>query len=121
MKKLVFVALAFFTLSGCANTRDPQAMTAMQPTDNDITCGQIVTEYNSNTESAAAKIKKNDSNDVQDVVVGFLIWPGLADFKNADGIEGNALLDRNIRLKNIAIEKKCDCVASLPAQSIRYD
>jgi hypothetical protein len=70
----------------------------------------------------AAKIKKNDDDDdVQDVMVGFFIWPGLADFKNADGIEGNALLDRNIRLKNIAIEKKCDFLASLPVQPVRYD
>jgi hypothetical protein len=35
-----------------------------------------------------------------------LVWPGLADFKNADGVEGNALLDRNIYLLALAKEKK---------------
>lgn len=108
-------------LTGCANTRDPQIVSALQPNDNETGCAQILTEYNSNTESAAAKIQKNDADDVRDVVIGFFIWPGLADFKNADGIEGNALLDRNIRLKNIAIEKKCDILTSLPVQPIRYD
>jgi hypothetical protein len=76
-----------------------------QPRDEAITCEQIRVEYVSNTESAAAKIKKNKEGDKQDIVVSLLIWPGLADFKNADGTEGNALLDRNIRLKNMAVEK----------------
>jgi len=121
MKRTMLAILAGLALSGCANTRDPQAVSALQPNDIEMGCAQILTEYNSNTESAAAKIEKNDADDVQDVAVGFLIWPGLADFKNADGTEGNALLDRNIRLKNIAIEKKCDILASLSEQPIRYD
>ena len=59
-------------------------------------------------------------DDVQDVLVGALIWPGLADFKNADGIEGNALLDRNVRLSEFAKMKDCD-VSEFPHQPVRYD
>lgn len=108
-------------LTGCANTRDPQTVSAINLSDDSITCEQIAIEYSSNTESATAKIKKNDDDDVQDFFVGILIWPGLIDVKNADGTEGNALLDRNIRLKNIAIEKKCSEVANLSVQPARYD
>ena len=121
MSRFLYPVFICLLLTGCANTRDPQTVSALQPNDIEIDCTQILTEYNSNTESADAKIKKNDADDVQDVVIGLFVWPGLADFKNADGIEGNALLDRNIKLKNIAIEKKCDFLASLPEQPIRYD
>jgi hypothetical protein len=44
-------------------------------------------------------------------MLGFELLPlGLfaLDLKNADGHEGNALLDRNDRLKQIAIGKGCD-------------
>jgi hypothetical protein len=121
MSRFLYPVLISLLLTGCGNTRDPQAVSALQPNDNEIGCAEILTEYKSNTESADAKIKKNNSDDVQDVLVGLFIWPGLADFKNAEGTEGNALLDRNIRLKNIAIEKKCEFLASLPVQPIRYD
>lgn len=121
MKKIIFIMFAGLTLTGCANTRDPQSISALQPGDNEVTCGQIVTEYASNTESAAVKITKNNEDDTRDILVGVFVWPGLVDVKNADGTEGNALLDRNIRLKNIAIEKKCIEVASLPVQPVRYD
>jgi hypothetical protein len=117
---MTFVILAG-GLTGCANTRDPQAINTIQDKDSDLSCTQIFTEYTSNTEIAAAKIKKNDDDDVQDAMVGLFVWPGLADFKNADGIEGNALLDRNIRLKNFALEKNCEGVANLPSQPVRYD
>lgn len=118
LRYLLVVIIAL--MIGCAHTRDPQPVSLSQPSDNAMTCEQINTEYISNTETAAAKIKKNDEDDVQDVAVGFLIWPGLADFKNADGIEGNTLLDRNIRLKNMAIEKGCN-VSTYPKQPERYD
>ncbi len=121
MTRFLYPIFICLLLTGCANTRDPNTVSSLQPTDFEMNCSQILTEYNSNTESAAAKIKKNDDDDVQDALVGFFIWPGLADFKNADGIEGKALLDRNIRLKNIAIERQCDFLASLPVQPTRYD
>jgi len=121
MLRFICLIIVGLLLTGCANTRDPRAISAINPGDDSIACDQIATEYSSNTESAAAKIKKNDDDDVQDLVVGLFIWPGLVDVKNADGTEGNALLDRNIRLKNIAIGKKCIEVASLPVQPARYD
>lgn len=55
-----------------------------------MNCAQIAIEYKTNSEVALAKISKNQSSDTQDILVGFLIWPGLADFQNADGTEGNA-------------------------------
>ena len=74
-----------------------------------MTCEQIAIEYKANTEVAANRISKNRLDDTHDIIVGFLAWPGLADFRNADGNEGNALLDRNIcllrlpRLSRVAV------------------
>jgi len=79
----------------------------------------MTVEYSTNTKVAANKIYKNNSDDTRDVVVGLLIWPGLADFKNADGIEGNALLDRNIYLRELAVNKGCE-VVQWPVQPKRY-
>ncbi len=76
-------------------------------------------EYRTNTDIATNKISKNRSKDGQDILLGFFIWPGLADFKNADGNEANALLDRNIYLKRVAQDKGCD-VVSYPPQPERY-
>jgi len=84
-----------------------------------LTCEQIQVEYIANTQVATQKIAKNNGDDVQDVVVGLLIWPGLADFKNADGIEGNALLDRNMFLRPLATTKGCS-TSSFPKQPDRY-
>ncbi len=105
---------------GCVETRDPRLMDVSQEGDDNITCEQITIEYGSNTDVATAKITKNDEDDVQDCFLCAIVWPGLADFKNADGNEGNALLDRNIRLKKIAESKGCD-VSSYPEQPERYD
>ena len=76
-------------------------------------------EYSTNTKVAASKIYKNNSDDTRDVVLGLLIWPGLADFKNADGIEGNALLERNVYLRELAGSRGCD-VGQWPVQPKRY-
>ena len=91
-----------------------------QEQDIEAPCQSIIAEYTSNTQVATSKIAKNNDDDVMDVVVGGLVWPGLADFKNADGTEGNALLDRNVRLMEIAKMKNCD-IAALPPQPVRYD
>ena len=84
-----------------------------------MTCDEIAIEYKVNTEVAGNKISKNESADTQDILLGALIWRGLADFKNADGNEGNALLDRNIRLREIALGNECD-IQSYPPQPERY-
>lgn len=112
--------LAALLMSGCVETRDPQPISTQHPDDTAMSCRDIETKYRSKTETAAAKIAKNIENDKQDAIVGFLIWPGLADFKNADGIEGNALLDRNIFLRELATQKGCD-IANWPAQPKRYE
>ena len=114
------VAITLMILAGCANTRDPNPIQMQQQDDLNLVCNEITVAYVSNTEVATAKIAKNDSDDVQDVVVGALIWPGLADFKNADGIEGNAILDRNIRLLELAKRIDCD-ITNFPLQPVRYD
>lgn len=87
--------------------------------DDSLTCRRMAAEYRTNTQVAKEKIKKNNNEDAKDVVLGLLIWPGLADFKNADGTEGNALLDRNIYLRELALEKSCD-VSDWPQQPERY-
>ncbi len=107
-------------LSACADSRDPLPCKMVRPDDLKMECREIALEYISNTTVATGKIDKNNDDDVQDVVVGGLIWPGLADFKNADGTEGNALLDRNIRLFEIATMLKCD-TSQWPQQPQRYD
>ena len=107
-------------MSGCVSTRDPQPVSLVQAQDDAQSCDELKVEYVSNTSVASKKIAKNDADDVQDVALGLLIWPGLADFKNADGTEGNALLDRNVRLLELARTRGCE-LGGLPAQPERYD
>ncbi|HAD86500.1 MAG TPA: hypothetical protein DCG48_03975 [Rhodospirillaceae bacterium] len=116
----VAAAIISIAITGCANTRDPNPVGLKQAGDEKLTCRDIETEYRSNTNIATNKISKNNSDDGQDILLGFLIWPGLADFKNADGTEGNALLDRNNYLREVAVQKSCD-TRSWPNQPTRYD
>lgn len=120
MKLPVALAVAGLLLAGCAQTRDPNPVSIKQANDESMTCVDIETEYKTNTEVATYKISKNNADDGRDVLLGLLIWPGLADFKNADGIEGNSLLDRNVYLRQLAIKKGCD-IRSWPAQPTRYN
>ncbi|MCZ4279654.1 hypothetical protein O4H49_02615 [Kiloniella laminariae] len=117
---VVSLVLSGLLVAACAETRDPQVVSIKQADDKSLTCQDIQTEYKTNTEVAASKISKNNSDDTQDIIVGGLIWPGLADFKNADGIEGNALLDRNVFLRELASSNGCE-VAAWPLQPVRYD
>jgi hypothetical protein len=107
-------------LSGCVAARDPQPIQIKQSGDQGLTCDQIAIEYKTNTEVAAAKIAKNKSDDTREMWLGILVWPGLFDLKNADGTEGNALLDRNIYLKETARNMKCQGVETWSAQPERY-
>jgi hypothetical protein len=118
MKLVTLLTLATIT-AACVSTREPILAIAKQDGDEKLNCQSIAVEYKSNTTSAAAKIKTNRKHDRKELWYGLLIWPGLMDFRNADGHEANALLDRNIRLKEIAISKTCD-VKSWPAQPARY-
>lgn len=107
-------------VAGCANTRDPNPVNQKQSGDREMSCRDLETEYRSNTNIATNKISKNNSNDGQDILLGALIWPGLADFKNADGTEGNALLDRNEYIRQLALQNACD-ILNWPNQPTRYD
>lgn len=118
-QKIMLLLGAALVLSACANTREPNAVAARQANDFNLTCAQMAGEYRANTQVAKAKIKKNEDDDGRDLLLGVLIWPGLADFKNADGIEGNALLDRNIHLQNLAVQKVCNRT-TWPPQPARY-
>lgn len=120
MKNLIGGLLLMILLTSCANTRDPNPIALVQDKDQEMECELILAEYRTNTLVAGDKIAKNNEDDVQDILLGALIWPGLADFKNADGIEGNALLDRNVRLLEVAKMKGCDC-SDFPHQPKRYD
>jgi hypothetical protein len=113
-------ALALLVLTGCVQARDPQLVAMKQAGDIPLTCQQIAMEYRSNTEVAENKIAKNRSNDRRELLLGILVWPGLFDLKNADGNEGNALLDRNIYLLQLAKNKSCTDVESWPEQPQRY-
>ncbi|MEQ9327262.1 MAG: hypothetical protein RJQ21_08195 [Rhodospirillales bacterium] len=117
--KLLVALLTIVLVAACAQTRDPQPVGIKQANDDAVSCIDIETEYKTNTEIASYKISKNNSDDGRDVLIGFFIWPGLADFKNADGIEGNALLDRNIFLRQMADQKNCD-IRNWPSQPTRY-
>jgi len=121
MKKITIMTLFLLLTIGCVQTRAPEPVAIKQAQDVELACKQIAIEYKSNTEVAAAKIKKNRAGDVQDILVGFIIWPGLADFQNADGTEGNALLDRNVYLREIAKQKDCKGMKDWPLPPERYE
>jgi hypothetical protein len=91
-----------------------------QANDAQLSCQEIGIEYKSNTEVAADKIRRNQAGDTHDLLVGFFVCPRLADFNNADGHEGNALLDRNVYLREIAKSKNCEGMEFWPAQPERY-
>ena len=118
MKTLL--ALSLVILGGCVQARDPQLIAMKQAGDSALTCEQIAVEYKSNTEVAQSKIAKNRANDRRELLLGILVWPGLFDLKNADGNEGNALLDRNIYLRELAKGKSCAAVEAWPGQLERY-
>jgi len=120
MKKLMVIAFVACLQIGCVQTRSPQPVAVKQAGDAGLICQQIAIEYKTNTEVALNKISKNRSDDTHDILVGFIVWPGLADFQNADGTEGNALLDRNVYLREIAKEKKCKGMEHWPPQPERY-
>ena len=120
MKQSLILGLLFSLCVGCVTTRTPQPVLMKQPGDPTLTCEQIAVDYKTNTEVALNKISKNRSDDTHDIIVGFFVWPGLADFQNADGNEGNALLDRNIYLRELAKDKNCKGMEFWPPQPERY-
>ena len=114
------LALSLLIIGGCVQARDPQLVAMKQAGDGSLTCEQIAVEYKANTEVAQSKIAKNQANDNRELLLGILVWPGLFDLKNADGNEGNALLDRNILLLEIAKGKSCPGMETWPGQPERY-
>ena len=117
---MFILALLSLLVSACVPARVAQPIPMKQSGDMDMTCEQIAIEYKSNTETAAAKIAGNRSRDTRELWLGILVWPGLMDLQNADGNEGNALLDRNIYLREVAKSKGCNGVDSWPKQPERY-
>lgn len=107
-------------IAACVPARVAQPIPMKQSADMDMTCEQIATEYKSNTGVAAGKIAGNHRADKRELWLGILVWPGLMDLQNADGNEGNALLDRNFYLREVAKDKSCNGVDSWPRQPERY-
>jgi len=118
MRRLLLLAMMF--VAGCVHARVANIQPVQRPNDQQLTCDQMALEYKSNTEIAAAKIEKNENADTRDFWLGVFVWPGLMDLENADGNEGNALLDRNIFLRELAKSKSCDGIQSWPVQPKRY-
>ena len=106
--------------AACVPARVAQPTPMKQSADVDMTCEQIAIEYKSNTGVAAGKIANNRRADKRELWLGILVWPGLMDLQNADGNEGNALLDRNVYLREVAKDKSCNGVDSWPTQPKRY-
>lgn len=109
----IALAITLVAVSACAG-RSPEPTTVAYETDNIQECSTLEYEVRANASTAQAKISSNKSQDGGDIAVGVVsvifFLPGLflMDTKNADGVEGNALLDRNERLKQIALSKGCD-------------
>ena len=121
MRKAMTCVAIGVMLAGCVPTRDPIPVALKSSTDQKMTCEQKAVEYRTNTHIAAEKIKKNISEDTKDVALAILVWPGMVDFKNADGTEGNALLDRNLYLRELALQKGCKGLVDWPQQPARYE
>ena len=117
MGRLLLLAIL---MAGCVHARVANIQPVQRPNDQQLTCDQITLEYKSNTEIAGAKIEKNENADTRDFWLGVFVWPGLMDLQNADGNEGNALLDRNIFLRELAKSKSCANIQSWPVQPQRY-
>lgn len=118
MKALLL--LPAFLMVACAQARPPRPVSVMVSEDIQLTCKQIALEYQDNTTAATQKIEKNRSSDIEELFAALLIGPVVIDLQNADGVEGNALLERNLRLRTLAIEKNCDGVERWPGQPARY-
>ena len=106
-------------IAACVPARVAQPTPMKQSADVDMTCEQIAIEYKSNT-GVAGKIANNRRADKRELWLGILVWPGLMDLQNADGNEGNALLDRNVYLREVAKDRSCNGVDSWPTQPKRY-
>jgi hypothetical protein len=119
MKFLVLMILAC-SIAACVNRPPPQPVPIKQANDANLSCEQITVDYTANTEIAKNKIANNKSADFDDALWIIFVWPGLADFQNADGNEGNALLDRNTYLREMAKAKGCRGMETWPAQPERY-
>ena len=116
---LVLIPLSLL-IGACVPARVAQPTPMKQSADVDMTCEQIAIEYKSNTGVADGKIANNRRADKRELWLGILVWPGLIDLQNADGNEGNALLDRNVYLREVAKDKSCNGVDSWPTQPKRY-
>ena len=117
---MFILALLSLLLTACVPARVAHPIPMKQSTDMDLACEQIAIEYKSNTEVATAKIASNRRADKRELWLGILVWPGLMDLQNANGNEGNALLDRNVYLREVAKSKSCNGVDSWPKQPGRY-
>ena len=116
----ILLALSIVVLGACVQARDPQLLAMRQAGDGALTCEQIAVEFKSNTEVAQNKITTNQANDRRELLLGILVWPGLFELKNPDGNEANALLDRNIYLREAAKGKSCPAMEAWPGHPERY-
>lgn len=117
--RILVVAVFCIAMFGCASTTLPNLVDEKQEDDNQLTCVDLEFEYRRNTDTASSKISKHNVANVINVTLDILVWSGIGNDNNITGYEGNALLNRNLWLKSLAKEKKCD-FTGWPEQPERY-
>lgn len=108
------VVLSALLMASCAG-RDPHPVDLVQPGDKDLSCTAIYAEISANNDKISDLSSEEGWKVAQNVaagVTGLFIWPlwfGM-DFKDAAGIDRNALEDRNEYLSK-AYGPNCSIVA----------
>lgn len=111
--RILIICLGFSIIVGCAG-RDPIIQPITRKSDTDKTCEALEYEAHGLAATARTKISLNRSRDDVDLGIGIggaiFLWPALfaMDLNNADGHEGNNLIDRLEYLKMIATNKDCE-------------
>ena len=107
-------AIAVTILVGACAGRDARPVSAYQPYDRDLSCGQIQAEMASNEEKARQLIGEDESASEANIAIGvvgaILFWPALfaLDTGDAEMVEMEALRERNRWLMQVASDKECN-------------
>ncbi len=104
--------ILFISLSaGCA-TRIAHPVSISNPSDQNLTCAEIIDQIKANEDDAKRLVGEENSADAQNTaafVGGLLAWPLLLamDLSDVEKIEINALHDRSKVLTGLKESKEC--------------